>query len=341
MVGLIEDADKQQDLFIDCLVENHSFYLVTQVNYPPVGDKPLYHSQPTNEVGEQGYFAYMMFDKLIELTVNQQVCGESIQRCIFRDLLFRLRNGETTQNDWKLLMTSSPSNVSQFTGAARLSYSNQQVASFKYEKFKQLQHPIACIEARHSSKAAKNSSSDDMSGLEPTVYLSKNARVMLTMNLWPSVGLCSGATGTVIDIIYQRDHRPPCLPIAVVVKFDGYRGISFSDQEPSLVPISPVTVRATSNTLSERQQLPLRLSWAFTIHKSQNDTIKSLGRYRKLETTIGMSYVALSRVKTLSSLFIEPITFERLNPIVVGLFDSPIWLWGAKKPPPPHLTLDW
>ena len=286
---------------------------------PPVGDKPLYHSHPTNEIGEQGYFAYIMFDKVIELTVNQRVCGESIQQCIFRDLLFRLRNGETTQNDWKLLMTRSPSNasnVSQFTGATRLFYSNQQVASFNYEKLKKLQHPIACIEARHSSKAAKNASSDDMSGLEPTVYLSKNARVMLTMNLWPSVGLCNGATGTVIDIIYQRDHRPPCLPIAVVVKFDGYRGVSFSDQEPSLVPICPVTVRATSNPVSERQQLPLRLSWAFTIHKSQGMTLsRAWVDIGKSETTIGMSYVALSRVKTLSSLVIEPVTFERLNKI--------------------------
>ena len=29
---------------------------------------------------------------------------------------------------------------------------------------------------------------------------------MLTMNLWVSVGLCDGATGTVIDIIYEINH---------------------------------------------------------------------------------------------------------------------------------------
>lgn len=37
---------------------------------------------------------------------------------------------------------------------------------------------------------------------------------MLTMNLWANVGLCNGATGKVIDIIYENGHNPPDLPIA-------------------------------------------------------------------------------------------------------------------------------
>ena len=35
----------------------------------------------------------------------------------------------------------------------------------------------------------------------------------------------------------------------------------------------------------------------------------------KSERTVGMSYVALSRVKTLSSLIVEPMSFERLQKI--------------------------
>lgn len=34
-------------------------------------------------------------------------------------------------------------------------------------------------------------------------FPAKDATVMLTMNLWAAVGLCNGATGTVIDIIYD------------------------------------------------------------------------------------------------------------------------------------------
>ena len=52
-----------------------------------------------------------------------------------------------------------------------------------------------------------------MSELEPVFFLAKGARVMFTMNLWSSVGLCNGAIGTVADFIYQNNHQPPDLPM--------------------------------------------------------------------------------------------------------------------------------
>ena len=77
-----------------------------------------------------------------------------------------------------------------------------------------------------------------------------------------------------------------------------------------------LTARANSNIVHERQQLPLRLAWAFTIHKSQGMTLsKAWVDIGKSERTVGMSYVALSRVKRLSSLIVEPMSFERLQKI--------------------------
>ena len=67
-----------------------------------------------------------------------------------------------------------------------------------------------------------------MAGLEPCVFLAKGAHVMLTMNLWTDVGLCNGATGTVIDFIYADNQQPPDLPEAVIVKFDNYKGPSLA-----------------------------------------------------------------------------------------------------------------
>ncbi|XP_028413304.1 ATP-dependent DNA helicase PIF1-like [Dendronephthya gigantea] len=156
-------------------------------------------------------------------------------------------------------------------------------------------------------------SSDDMSGLEPVVFLAKGDRVMLTMNLWSSVGLCNGATGTVVDIVYQNNHQPPDLPIAVIIEFENYRGPVFNMNKPSCVPICPITVFSQSETgFHERQQLPLRLAWALTIHKSQGLT-KAWIDIGKSERTAGVSYVAISRVKSLSSCVIEPMTYERLT----------------------------
>jgi len=259
-----------------------------------------------------------MFDKVIKLTVNQRVQGMSTEQVQFRDLLLRLRRGESTHDDWKLLLTRQPSNITdidQFNDVTRLFYSNEQVGNYNHEQLTQLQQPVAHINARHSSATAKKMSSDDMSGLQPIVFLAKGAKVMLTMNLWAGVGLCNGATGTLIDFIYKNNHQPPDLPIAVIVQFDNYRGPSISTIQPSYVPICPVTVSAqTSDEFHERQQLPLRLSYALTIHKSQGLTLpKAWIDIGKSERTAGVSYVAISRVKILSSCVIEPTTFERLT----------------------------
>ena len=40
---------------------------------PPVGDKPLHHNFPMNEIGHQGCFNYQLFDKVVKLTVNHRV----------------------------------------------------------------------------------------------------------------------------------------------------------------------------------------------------------------------------------------------------------------------------
>ena len=285
---------------------------------PPVADKPLYHAKSSNAVGEQGHQAYHMFDKVVKLTVNQRVQGMTSEQVQFRDLLLRLRKGDSTVDDWKLLLTRQPSNVTNlcdFEDSTRLFYSNEQVGNYNHEQLTKLEHPIAHINARHSSALAKKISSDDMSGLEPIVFLAKGARVMLTMNLWSSVGLCNGATGTVVDIIYQNNHQPPYLPIAVIVEFENYRGPVFNENQPFCIPIIPITVTSqTGIGFHERQQLPLRLAWALTIHKSQGLTLpKAWIDIGKSERTAGVSYVAISRVKSLASCVIEPMTYERLT----------------------------
>ena len=99
------------------------------------------------------------------------------------------------------------------------------------------------------------------------------------------------------------------------VKFDNYKGPSISKTIPSCVPICPITVTSQClDGMHERQQLPLKLAWAITIHKSQGLTLpKAWIDIGQTEKTAGISYVAISRVKTLCSCIIEPMTFERLK----------------------------
>jgi len=86
---------------------------------------------------------------------------------------------------------------------------------------------------------------------------------------------------------------------------------------PFLVPIVPITMSVhNGNSIHERQQLSLKLAWALTIHKSQGLTLhKSWIDIGKSEATLGLTYVAISRVRDLSSLILEPMTFDRLGNI--------------------------
>ena len=286
---------------------------------PPVCDKPLYHNKPLNPIAVQGSLAYKLFDKVVILDKNQRVRGEEGDQTLFRGILSRLRTGESSINDLEVLLARQLSvlpNVLDFTDATRLYNSNEQVAKYNYDHLLQLECPIAEIHARHSCSEAKHVSAQEMLGLHPVVLICKGAKVMLTKNLWASAGLCNGSTRVVIDIIYETNHNPPDLPVAVLVKFDAYCGPSFFNIS-SCVPISPVTTSINvGNKTLERQQLPLILAWALTIHKSQGMTLeKAWVDVGKKETTLGITYVALSRVRNLSSLVIEPIPYDRLTSI--------------------------
>ena len=236
---------------------------------PPVGDKPLHHSRLSNSIAEQGFPAYKMFNNVIILDVNQQVNGNQHDQTLFKNILSRLRIGELSHDDWKLLLTRQSSvlpNLNDYINATRLYYSNEEVAKYNYDHLVKLQSPVAEIRARHSDISAKSVSAQEMFGLQPTILISKGARVMLTMNLWASVGLCNGASGTIVDIIYAKNQSPPDLPIAV--KFDEYHSPNFCDIK-FCVPVPPVTASVNiGNKLLERRQL----AWALTIHKSQGMT---------------------------------------------------------------------
>src|SRR5438876_5921036 len=75
--------------------------------------------------------------------------------------------------------------------------------------------------------------------------------------------------------------------------------------DPSWVPITPVTARWDTRIGKSltRTQLPLTLAWAITIHKSQGLTLdQAVLDLGHADFSSGLSFVAISRVKTLKGL---------------------------------------
>ena len=287
---------------------------------PPVGDTPLFAPPPAHPLAQHGHIIYKLFNTVVVLNQIQRQNGPSPAVVAFRELLMRLRDGKTTEDDWKQLLQRSPHTCStSFTDAVHLFYDKNSVAQYNMDKLQSLHKPIARINAIHSHTAAASAKSDEAGGLEPVVFLAEGAKVMLTCNLWQEVGLCNGSPGTVISLLFQDEQGPPSLPIAVLVHFRDYTGPVFNST-PGCIPVPPVTFEWNSGSRHHsRQQLPLRLRYALTIHKSQGQTLpKAVIDIGASERVAGCTFVALSRLRCLEDSIIQPMTLDRLLSINHG-----------------------
>ena len=134
---------------------------------------------------------------------------------------------------------------------------------------------------------------------------------MLTNNLNVSVGLVNGAKGKIKAFYIDKNDK--C--IGALVEFDNYSGELFEGQ-PKQVPI--LTIEKTEKNI-RRRMLPLQLSFAMTIHKSQGLTLGNIDVYlENREFTPGLTFVAVSRVKSISNIRVHDMTRKRLE----TLFDD-------------------
>ena len=125
--------------------------------------------------------------------------------------------------------------------------------------------------------------------LEAKLLLANGARVMLRRNIDTKQGLVNGAIGTVLSITRLR----------VKVKFDHIT-------EPYKVETVQSRFMVIKNFYVYREQFPLILAYAVTIHKCQGLSLEcAIVDLSDKVFSAGMAYVALSRVRSLAGLHLS------------------------------------
>lgn len=125
---------------------------------------------------------------------------------------------------------------------------------------------------------------DSQTTIPSKLVIKIGAQVMLMKNLNLSEGLVNGARG-------------------VVVKFsDGFPVVRFKSNQEIIIKPDRWVIKASGGFSYSRKQIPLRLAWAFSIHKSQGLTLDCVEISLKSVFEAGQAYVALSRAKSLDTL---------------------------------------
>ncbi|KHO00508.1 ATP-dependent DNA helicase PIF1 [Metarhizium album ARSEF 1941] len=280
---------------------------------PPVLQKPLYYDKEVKGVEIKGRNAYMRFDKSIFLSAVQGQCGDD--QAAFRKALGELRLLQLSHESWKLLSGRvqaklDDQEVARFADALRVYATKDRVNEYNHYHLDRLSRPVIQVIATNVGPGAAAAPDDKAGNLAKHVPVCIGARLMLTCNLWQQVGLCNGARGTVYDIGWAPGADPvrdqPCV---IMMGFDKYTGPAFltTADGRKIVPILPVDRDfLVGVTLCTRTQFPLIVCYAITVHKSQSiteDKIVTDLSCRDFQT--GLSYVAVSRVKTLQGLMLD------------------------------------
>jgi ATP-dependent DNA helicase PIF1 len=145
--------------------------------------------------------------------------------------------------------------------------------------------------------------------VEDKLIFSKYSQVMLTVNL-PEDNLANGSRGIIID--FSKDETEP------------YPIVLFLNGKSKKIKPYHYEIQESENTFI-KEQIPLILSWAITIHKAQGMTLELV------RTDIGNSifeygqvYVVLSRVKNINSLSLINIDYSKIkaNPKVLQYYST-------------------
>ena len=256
---------------------------------PPIERKKLAETSSTQEVfafkNSDSPFAYnasIWQDMQLEICYLDEQYRQSDRA--FLTVLNDIRNGEVTDSTVEYLSERLKKEPEGYTRPTRLFTHNTDVDTMNSKHLQELvgeakefimysRGSLGIVEGLRRSCLAPEK-----------LVLKKGAQVMFVKNNYEE-GYVNGTLGEVID--FSKDGQP------LVRTFDG-----------SEITVGQVSweVKEDDVELAAISQIPLRLAWAITVHKSQGMSLDAAEIDLSRSFVPGQGYVALSRLRSLQGL---------------------------------------
>jgi ATP-dependent DNA helicase PIF1 len=205
----------------------------------------------------------------------------------FLDILTALRGADLRKKHVEALLMRQFAEVGE---ATELHTTNVDVDAINSKKLAELQAEAHVYYMTHTGKANYVESLSRSCLASEELVLKKGALIMCIKNS-PDKKFVNGSLGIVVDFEKGSDYP--------IVELKNGRTITITPETWEL--------RDGDKKRASLTQLPLRLAWAITVHKSQGMTLDAARIDLRRAFVEGMGYVALSRVRSLNTLSLNGI----------------------------------
>jgi len=210
------------------------------------------------------------------------------------DILNKIRSNQIEEGDYQILEKRIGVNISAFK-PTKLYTHNADVDLINEKELAEINEqeitfvmtgdgPLNLVEILKKSSIATE-----------VLKMKKGAEIMCIKNNF-EMGYVNGSRGKIVD--FELDTRYPVVEL-------------YSGQRVTLKPES-WSIEEEGRIKASIKQIPLRLAWAITIHKSQGMSLDNAEIDLGKTFTYGMGYVALSRVRTLEGIILKSLDKKAL-----------------------------
>ncbi|MDD2358322.1 MAG: AAA family ATPase [Thiovulaceae bacterium] len=222
-------------------------------------------------------------------------------------ILDEIRSGNVSNNSYDILNSRYQKDLSIDFEPTKLYTHNIDVDRINNDKLVKINSTAHSFAYKSEESIANIEKIFKASLVLEEIVLKKNAVVMFIKNNHEQ-GYINGTTGVVVD--FDKETQLP------IVK-TSYRKLIKLGLEDWTVE------NENGNIVAKVSQIPLKLAWAITIHKSQGMTLDAAEIDLSKTFEVGQGYVALSRIKNIDGLRLMGLndTALTVDPLILHIDD--------------------